>query len=798
MIRRAMNKKKCGVFLLMQMILRHNTLKVKNILWLLILMGIPLWSTSCLAISIVVDPSTIAVAREGDIFTVKILLTDYSVPNDVFGVDFRLTYKPDFLKLVDASGNEAFTIQSLIPWKGGFSGDVNIATGVIEYSGINMTTISCQQDVLTTPLPITLAEMSFKALKSGKTTISFDTSVNPTEVINSPTVAYLLSVSADCAGVVIPTPKNADVQIGDFTPPTISNIQVPKITRSTAAITWLTNENASSQIQYGLTEGLGISSPVLDEAVPVSSHLLTLTGLFPDTLYFYKIVSKDAAGNIGTAETKSFKTNLVDQTPPVITHEPVLYATEGIEQEITAHVVDDDVNNVPSVSLYYKSAADAQFVKVSMTTQNSVDFTAAIPAGAVTTANVNYYIEAMDVSANKAAFPDNAPASLNTILVSTIFDVVQISGNVKNQSTGKGEPDVKVRAVGSGVSVLTDSNGDYTLKNLPIPKVDPSYDIEASKDGFLASRGTYNFGTKANVDFVLQKAGILSGTLVNSRTCQPVSLMTVSLKDDSGNTFEGITDLKGNYKVTNFKLGIYTASFKKTGYKPDPSTTLQCSLAKACLTPSISFDDTNSSQTCNYLVVPKPISSITVTPDNIFLAPGDKVQFKASLATEDGENAGVLLNPTLVWSVSTDLLGNITNLGEFTAGGQSIAGFVQVQSEGVTGLATVNVQRELAFRNVSNDIKPFNPRRLENGIEIRYELTQDPFIVLVKIYTMTGKMIRTLVGQKGTDTSTGVALWDGKDDFGNDVYNGVYIYQIMAKNKNGTAYSKAKAIAILK
>lgn len=800
-------------FLLMRLILRYGKLKVKAGIFLLAFFFYSILLTApAIAITIAVEPSAISVANEGEVFSVKIMLKDHAVQNDVFALDFRLKYDPQYLKFVNIGGVETTVVQSSLIWKGGYIGTIDSTAGIIDYSGVNMTfsesNPSCLNQGITESFPVTLAEFYFQAVKSGKTNVNFDTSVNPLEVFNSPTVAYVYSVEPTCAGAVIPTPQNAEVKIGDFSPPVVSDVKVSKITRSTATITWTTNENTTSQIQYGLTQALGINSPMQDTSVLVSTHSLTLTGLSRETTYYYKVISVDAAGNVGPSDVKSFKTNLVDETPPVITHEQVLYATESVPQTVTATIVDDDTNNLPSASLYYKRGDETQFNKVSMTTANSVDFTGVIPAESVTVSDVNYYIEAADVSLNKSVSPDNAPGSPYLIQVtsSQSVDLATVSGTVYTDTAKtKAEPEVKIRVKGLGVSVKTDNNGKYTLSNLPKPKVEPFiYTIEASKEGFMTAENTYNFAFPSDaVDFVLQKSGTISGVVYNSRTCVPVPLMVVSLKDEKGSPFDAYTDISGNYKKTNFALGTYTVNFRKIGYKESSSATAACPGITACTDATLVFADTADGQnaaakTCNFLAVPKPIATISVNPSDIFVAPGDKIQFTASLATEDGENASLLLNPALTWDVSTPLLGEVTAGGEFIAANQSITGFVQVSAEGVSGISTVNVRKELSFRSIFNEIKPFNPRKLENGIEIRYELTQDPYIVLVKIYTMTGRIIRTLQGEKGADPSTGTAVWDGKDDFGNEVYNGVYIYQIMAQNKNGTAYSRPKPIAIMK
>jgi hypothetical protein len=74
----------------------------------------------------------------------------------------------------------------------------------------------------------------------------------------------------------------------------ISAVNASGITVSGATIIWSTNEAATSQIEYGLTEEWG-SSTTLETLG--TSHSVKLTGLKADTTYHYRVISKDAASN---------------------------------------------------------------------------------------------------------------------------------------------------------------------------------------------------------------------------------------------------------------------------------------------------------------------------------------------------------------------------------------------------------------------------------------------------------------------------------------------------------------------
>ncbi len=110
---------------------------------------------------------------------------------------------------------------------------------------------------------------------------------------------------------------------GDITPPVISKIAVNSITKSSAIISWDTNEPSSSQIEYGLSKNYGRFYPTYPKDDPttgasggVYQHSVILMQLNSGTTYYYRVVSKDAAGNVGKSTSSgSFKTKT---TPPFI------------------------------------------------------------------------------------------------------------------------------------------------------------------------------------------------------------------------------------------------------------------------------------------------------------------------------------------------------------------------------------------------------------------------------------------------------------------------------------------------
>jgi peroxiredoxin len=86
----------------------------------------------------------------------------------------------------------------------------------------------------------------------------------------------------------------------------ISDIQVSGITDLSATISWVTDEAATSQVEYGTTDAYGSTTP-LDES-STTSHNTTLTGLTPATTYHFKVKSRDASENEVASQDQTFTT----------------------------------------------------------------------------------------------------------------------------------------------------------------------------------------------------------------------------------------------------------------------------------------------------------------------------------------------------------------------------------------------------------------------------------------------------------------------------------------------------------
>jgi len=90
----------------------------------------------------------------------------------------------------------------------------------------------------------------------------------------------------------------------DTSPPRFSDIAVSDISKTSATISWATHEKGDSQVEYWASPHQ--FSP-LDETL-VRSHIVQLTDLMPATTYHYRVISRDAAGNLAVSDEYQFVT----------------------------------------------------------------------------------------------------------------------------------------------------------------------------------------------------------------------------------------------------------------------------------------------------------------------------------------------------------------------------------------------------------------------------------------------------------------------------------------------------------
>lgn len=98
--------------------------------------------------------------------------------------------------------------------------------------------------------------------------------------------------------------------------PEISNLQVSEITKISALISWETDEESTSMVEYGTTLEYGETKTITEYSF---SHNISLIDLAAGTTYHYKVGSTNKNENTSWSEDNTFAT-----TPPELTYLPAI------------------------------------------------------------------------------------------------------------------------------------------------------------------------------------------------------------------------------------------------------------------------------------------------------------------------------------------------------------------------------------------------------------------------------------------------------------------------------------------
>ena len=123
--------------------------------------------------------------------------------------------------------------------------------------------------------------------------------------------------------------------------PVISGVSATSITTSAATITWTTDVGATSQVEYGTTTSYGTLTTL--NATLVTSHAVALAGLATNTLYHYRVHSKNSTGVESISGDFAFQTNnTTDTIPPTVSiTAPAANATVSGTVPVSANATDN-------------------------------------------------------------------------------------------------------------------------------------------------------------------------------------------------------------------------------------------------------------------------------------------------------------------------------------------------------------------------------------------------------------------------------------------------------------------------
>ena len=264
---------------------------------------------------------------------------------------------------------------------------------------------------------------------------------------------------------------SATTQSADTTSPVISGVSATNITTSSATITWTTNEASNTQVDYGTTASYGQSTAV--NTAMVTTHSVNLSNLSADTIYHYRVKSRDQAGNLATSGDFTFRTAAsvpADTTPPVISGAS---ATNITTSSATITWTTNEASNTQVDYGTTASYGQSTAVNTAMVTTHSVNLSN-LSADTI----YHYRVKSRDQAGNLATSGDftfttvaSAPPPVSGLL--GYWQLNEGSGSVASDSAGGGTGTLMNGPVWTaghdGGGLALDGSNDYVaLPNLDV------------------------------------------------------------------------------------------------------------------------------------------------------------------------------------------------------------------------------------------------------------------------------------------------------------------------------------------
>ncbi len=205
------------------------------------------------------------------------------------------------------------------------------------------------------------------------------------------------------------------------------------------------------------------------------------------------------------------------------------------------------------------------------------------------------------------------------------------------------------------------------------------------------------------------------------------------------------------------------------------------------------------------IVSPKPNILIKLKDDSRYLALNDTALFKVQLRYPDGQLRNIRVdNDTLQFRPSNNIPGGDNNAatlvykpflkedGEYE---------LVVTGKDVSSNSSGAIEYRVAFEvynksMITNLLNYPNPFTTSTAFVFTLTGTELPSQFRIQILTVTGKIVREVTKQELGPIKIGHNItdykWDGKDQFGQSLANGVYLYRVIA-DINGKKIDKLKS-----
>lgn len=451
--------------------------------------------------------------------------------------------------------------------------------------------------------------------------------------------------------------------------------------------------------------------------------------------YQFGVRAEDRAGNEEKNVQRS--TGVADSRPPSVAHIPIAGV---LEQDIEDVLIEADVNDssgLDNVKLYYRKHGEPGYKEVEMELKpNTSTFIGGIPASAISSAGVDYYISATDTAGNISKYP------VVTIDVSSDLKIPVESSDENKVLVGN-----SLTINFPAGSVTADAN-----LNVTVPRFIPEPQEGLKK---------HIFTREISLDKELRKSVKLALTYSDEKVAdEDETKLALYLWDGQKWNYITNVDPKSNQaNVTTMRLGIFSII---GDYEPPAVDDLQPSgYAERNFRITARLRDGGSG------VDPKSIQ-VQIKGENVTVT----LRFASDIPTTalEGETLSFALPGRLEtgsYSMKITVRDNVRNQAE--------------------AASEFHVAGELALVDVYCYPNPFKPSQ---GVHFSYTLTESVKNVTIRIFGMDGKLVRKIDGT--TQIGENSVLWDCLDEAGDLALNSVFICYIEAEGSKTTVKRMVK------
>ena len=234
----------------------------------------------------------------------------------------------------------------------------------------------------------------------------------------------------------------------------------------------------------------------------------------PGVTYYYYFTVVNTEGNEESSKSNIAEGRPLDNVMPVLQHTPVTAAHSGKAVVISAKATDNIA--VESVTLYYRASNETAYRAVEMVRNASQNgYTATIPASAVTTAGVAYYIVALDGDRNAAysgtaEIPNHISVDDTPFISGLVPAKVSISGGATVTMVGGCFTEgmtLKVGTQETAYTLVDDGQLTFTAPAMPAG----SCDVTLSRNGRELARATLYYTDEESIAQIPTRMEMVSG-----------------------------------------------------------------------------------------------------------------------------------------------------------------------------------------------------------------------------------------------------------------------------------------------